>query len=260
MGTLLANLSWAVIFVPVGRQRAGGQTARLETLKTLLAERGSCTAADLASELGVSVRTLHRDLAFLRDLGVPIDSDRGRGGGLRLEHGWSLGRVHLNESEAIGLLVGLTIAEKVGSPMLLGDTRSITRKVAASFAPAQARRIRAIRSRILVGSQASERVLAGYTTPPDSATGPLLDAFSNRRVAVIRYQDGNGTITEREIELQYLYYSVPIWYALVWDRLRDGVRTLRIDRIRSVRLLTEEFRLRREDQFLSAGEPSARVL
>jgi biotin operon repressor len=117
-------------------------------LKVLLAKRDYTTAAELAGELGVTVRTVQRDLAFLRDLGMPVDSDRGRGGGLRLEHGWSLGRVHLSETEAIGLLLGLTIAEKVGSPLLLDDARSIARKIAASFAPAQARRILVIRRRI----------------------------------------------------------------------------------------------------------------
>ncbi|WP_448002066.1 helix-turn-helix transcriptional regulator [Agromyces bauzanensis] len=240
--------------------RRTNQAARLEALKALLAEREYTTAAELAVELGVSVRTLHRDLAFLRDLGIPVDSDRGRGGGLRLEHGWSLGRVHLNETEAIGMLVSLTIAEKVGSPILLGDTRSIARKIATSFAPAQARRIRAIRSRILVGSHASGGVLASYAAPPESVTGPLLDAFTNRRVAVIGYQDQQDSITEREIEFQYLYYNVPIWYVLAWDRLRDDVRTFRIDRIRDIRILPAQFRLRRDEQFLTAGEPSARAL
>ena len=128
---------------------------RVEALKAQLGERDYTTASELAAELGVSVRTLHRDLAMLRNLGIPVDSDRGRGGGLRLEHGWSLGRVHLNESEAIGLLLSLTIAEKVGSPLLLQDTRSIARKIATSFAPAQAGRILALRKRILVGAPAS---------------------------------------------------------------------------------------------------------
>ena len=69
----------------------------------MLADRDYTTAGELAAELGVSVRTLHRDLGLLSNLGSPVDSDRGRGGGLRLEHGWSLGRVHLKESEAIGM-------------------------------------------------------------------------------------------------------------------------------------------------------------
>jgi hypothetical protein len=59
--------------------------------------------------------------------GIPVDSDRRRGGGLRMEQGWSLGRVHLSESEAIGMLLSLTIAEKVGSPLMLDDARMIMR-------------------------------------------------------------------------------------------------------------------------------------
>jgi predicted DNA-binding transcriptional regulator YafY len=242
------------------RLTSGGRAVRLEALKALLAERDYTTAAELAAELGVSVRTLHRDLALLRDLGIPVDSDRGRGGGLRLEHGWSLGRVHLSESEAIGMLLSLTIAEKVGSPLMLNDARTIARKIATSFAPAQARRILAMRRRILVGARASDQVLSSYRAPAGTVTQPLLDAFVNRRMAVIRYQDQHGKVTVREIELQYLYYNVPIWYALVWDRLRDDVRFFRIDRIKNIQLLREQFRLRRDDQFLTAGEPDAKAL
>jgi predicted DNA-binding transcriptional regulator YafY len=229
-------------------------------LKVLLAERDYTTAAELAGELGVTVRTVQRDLAFLRDLGMPVDSERGRGGGLRLEHGWSLGRVHLSETEAIGLLLSLTIAENVGSPLLLDDARSIARKIAASFAPAQARRILVIRRRILVGASASAVVLSSYAPPSGRVTKPLLDAFANRRVAVISYQDQHARVTVREIELQYLYYNVPVWYALAWDRLRDDVRSFRIDRIKKVQLLSETFRLRRDARFLAAGEPEARAL
>ena len=226
----------------------------------LLAERNYTTAAELAAELRVSVRTIHRDLASLRDLGIPVEGERGRDGGLRLESGWSLGRVHLSESEAIGMLLSLTIAERIGSPILLGDVRKIARKIATSFAPAQAQRIRALRARILVGSQASDQMLSTYAAPPSTVTRPLLEAFASRRVATIKYQDRFATITDREIELQYLYYSVPIWYALAWDRLRDDVRTFRIDRIRKIQLTADQFRLRPEAQFLIAGELSARAL
>jgi predicted DNA-binding transcriptional regulator YafY len=233
---------------------------RVETLKALLAERDYTTASELADELRVSVRTLHRDLAVLRDLGMPIDSDRGRGGGIRLEHGWSLGRVHLKESEAIGLLLSLAIAEKVGSPLLLEDTRSVARKIAASFAPAQARRILALRRRILVGAPASTQVLATHASPPASVARPLLDAFARQRNATIRYTDQLGQVTERDIELQCLYYNVPIWYALAWDHLREDVRFFRFDRISRAHLHGSEFRLRPASLFLQAGEPDARTL
>jgi predicted DNA-binding transcriptional regulator YafY len=233
---------------------------RLDALKVLLADRDATTAGDLAAELGVSVRTVQRDLAALRELGLPIESDRGRGGGIRLERGWSLGRVHLNESEALGLLLSLTIAERIGSPLLLSDLRSITRKVSTAFAPAQARRIRALRRRVLVGQPASGRVVTSYLPPRTPVTQALLDAFLYRRVATIRYEDQTGTVTEREIEAQYLYYNVPVWYALAWDLLRNDVRFFRIDRIHRIQPLASEFRLRRPDPFLAAGEPDARPM
>ncbi|MEV4334766.1 WYL domain-containing protein [Streptomyces sp. NPDC049597] len=233
---------------------------RLDKLKALLAEREYTTAADLAEELGVSTRTLHRDLALLREMGLPVEGDRGTGGGLRLEPGWSLGRVHLNESEALGLLLSLTIAEKVGSPLLLDDLRSITRKVAAAFAPTQARRILALRQRILIGQAASVQVLAGYTAPRPAVTKALLDAFARRRTALMRYEDRHGAVTEREIELQFLYYNMPVWYALAWDLLRDDIRAFRVDRIQDVRVLPAEFRLRPPAPFLAAGEETVRTI
>jgi predicted DNA-binding transcriptional regulator YafY len=233
---------------------------RLDSLRVLLADRDVTTAGDLAADLGVSLRTVQRDLAALRDLGMPIEGDRGRGGGIRLEPGWSLGRVHLNESEALGLLLSLTIAEKIGSPLLLEDLRSIQRKVSAAFAPAQSRRIRALRRRVLVGGAASDRVLTNYRPPQPSLTQGLMQAFVYQHVASIRYQDQSGTVTDREIEAQYLYYNLPVWYALAWDRLRDDVRFFRLDRLQRIQPLAASFRLRRPDPFLNAGEPEARTM
>jgi predicted DNA-binding transcriptional regulator YafY len=244
----------------ISDDQARSRVLRLDELKALLADRDVTTVGDLADDLGVSLRTIQRDLATLRDLGMPIDSDRGRGGGIRLEHGWSLGRVHLNESEALGMLLSLTIAEKIGSPLLLEDLRSIQRKVSAAFAPAQSRRIRALRRRVLVGGPASDRVLTNYSPPQASITHGLMQAFLYQRVASIRYQDQSGTVTDREIETQYLYYNLPVWYALAWDRLRDDVRFFRLDRLQRVQPLAADFRLRRPDPFLNAGEPEARTM
>ena len=238
----------------------GSRVLRLDALKALLAERDYTTVTDLADELGVSTRTLHRDLALLREMGVPVEGDRGTGGGLRLEPGWSLGRVHLNESEALGLLLSLTIAEKVGSPLLLDDLRSITRKVGSAFAPAQTRRILALRRRILVGQTASTQVLAGYTPPRASVTKKLLEAFARQHTALVQYEDRHGVATQREIELHFLYYNLPVWYALAWDLLRDGIRSFRIDRIRDVVVLSTKFRLRPPEPFLAVGEATARTM
>jgi predicted DNA-binding transcriptional regulator YafY len=244
----------------VDHDPVSSRVLRLEAVKALLADRDVTTVGDLAADLGMSMRTVQRDLVALRDLGMPIESDRGRGGGIRLEPGWSLGRVHLNESEALGMLLSLTIAEKIGSPLLLDDLRSVRRKVSAAFAPAQSRRIRALRRRVLVGGPASDRVLTTYTPPQASITQGLMRAFLYQHVASIRYQDQSGTVTDREIETQYLYYNLPVWYALAWDRLREDVRFFRLDRLQRIQALAADFRLRPPDPFLKAGEPEARTM
>lgn len=243
-----------------GESVGAGRLGRLEALKSLLAQREYVTVSELAADLGVSARTVHRDLEVLRELGVPIEGDRGRGGGIRLEPGWSLGRVHLNESEALGLLLSLAIAEQIGSPLLLEDLRSVTRKVAAAFAPGQSRRILALRRRVLIGSSASGAVLAGYSPPPPAVTRAILEAFSQLRLAEIFYRDRHGSDTTRVIELQFLYYSLPVWYVVAWDRLREEVRSFRIDRIQGARTIDERFGLRPAEQFITAGELAVRTM
>jgi len=237
-----------------------GRVARLEDLKLLLAEREYTTAADLAADLGVSLRTLHRDLATLRELGIPVGGLAGRGGGVYLERGWSLGRVHLNESEAMGLLLCLAIAQQVNSPLLLGDIRSIERKVTQAFAPSQAQRIRSLRRRVIVGQPASTAVLATYEPPSASVTRQLLETFIGQRVMEIDYHDRAGARTRRPVEIHYLYYSLPIWYGLAWDHASGAVRSFRVDRITSAAATTRPFKLRPAEIFLDAVEAGTRHL
>jgi predicted DNA-binding transcriptional regulator YafY len=239
-------------------EQSRGRVARLEDLKLLLADREYTTVSDLAADLGISVRTLHRDLATLRELGIPVGGLAGRGGGVYLERGWSLGRVHLNESEAMGLLLCVAIAQQVNSPLLLGDIRAIERKIAQAFAPSQASRIRSLRRRVIIGQPASAAVLATYDPPPSAITRPLLEAFIGRRVATVRYRDRTGTESRRSIEVHYLYYGLPVWYALVWDQLRGDVRSLRIDRIVSVTSTSDPFTLRPVELFSDAVEAGSR--
>jgi predicted DNA-binding transcriptional regulator YafY len=89
--------------------------------------------------------------------------------------------------------------------------------------------------RILVGQTASAQVLAGYTAPRPAVTKALLEAFAAQRTALVQYEDRYGAVTEREIELHFLYYNLPVWYAMAWDLLRDDIRSFHVDRIRHVR-------------------------
>jgi predicted DNA-binding transcriptional regulator YafY len=227
----------------MGTRTAGARLTRLEELKGLLKAREHSTAEALAAELGVSRRTLHRDLAILRDSGLPVEAARGRGGGMRLHPNWALGRIYFSAAEAIDLLLRIAIAEQVNSPVLLRQLAGIRRKIVAAFGETHQVRIRALRKRILLGPPASERVVASCRAAPRRPLTGLAEAFLNERCVVIEYVDRNGATTSREIEPQFLYLSMPVWYLLAWDRLRGAVRHFRADRIRSVAALQTSFRL-----------------
>jgi predicted DNA-binding transcriptional regulator YafY len=238
----------------MGTRATSSRLRRLEELRGLLKSRDHVTGAELATELGVSLRTLRRDLEILRDGGVPIESDRGRGGGLRLQRNWALGRLHLSPAEAIDLLLSIAIAERMNSPVLLQQLASIKRKIVAAFADAHHPQIRSLRKRILIGRPASKKVLASYTPPPRRSLAGIAEAFFNMRCVVIRYVDHKGAITARDVEPQFLYLNVPVWYILAWDRLRGAIRYFRVDRIKAVTPLESGFRLADPRPFLVEAE------
>jgi predicted DNA-binding transcriptional regulator YafY len=227
----------------MGTRATASRLDRLEELKGLLKARDHSTAEGLAAELGISRRTLHRDLAILRDSGLPIEAERGRGGGMRLHPNWALGRIYFSAAEAIDLLLSIAIAEQVNSPFLLRQLAGIRRKIVAAFGETHQARIRGLRKRILLGPPASGRVLASYPGAPARPLTGLGEAFLNERCVVIEYVDRNGATTSREIEPQFLYLSMPVWYLLAWDRLRGAIRHFRPDRIRSVTPVQTSFRL-----------------
>lgn len=236
---------------------AEGRLGRLAELAGLLKARDHVTAAELAGELGVSRRTLQRDLAVLRGDGVPVESDRGRGGGLRLQRNWALGRLHLTSAEAIDLLLSLAIAERINSPILLGQLAAIRRKVAAAFAESYQVSIRSLRRRILVGSPASAVVLGSYRPPGTAGLAAIAEGFLAARVIEIVYVGETGGPLRRVIEPHYLQLNLPVWYLLAHDRLRGAVRHFRVDRIRSALLSQERFRVRPPAAFLDEVEATA---
>src|SRR3954465_7507978 len=84
--------------------------ARTLALLSLLESRRYWPGSELADRLGVSARTLRRDVDRLRDLGYPVEAARGVGGGYQLGQGSALPPLVLDDDEAIALVVGLHTA------------------------------------------------------------------------------------------------------------------------------------------------------
>ncbi len=213
------------------------------------------TVAGLAAEFGLSPRSLFRDLALLRERGLPVEADRGRGGGVRLPRHWGVGRLALSYREAVDLLVSLAIAERMAAPWALADLDAIRRKLAASFAPAMRARIDELRARIRVGRPASVTVQESLSAPDGETVGRLFEAFLEQRLLAFTYA-GPGGETTRRVEPQMLLLNFPVWYLLAWDRARDAVRSFRWDRMRDLAVLPEGFRPRPPQVFAAALEGS----
>jgi predicted DNA-binding transcriptional regulator YafY len=103
-------------------------------------------------------------------------------------------------------------------------------------------------------------VIASYRRPARETLALVKGAFFEMRVLRIGYEDEARRLTTREIEPQFLYLNVPVWYLLAWDRLREAVRFFRIDRLKGVEKLDATFRLRDARAFLVDAEHAARTL
>lgn len=222
---------------------------RLDLISARLKSDEPLTVAGLSEEFGVSSRTLSRDIQILRDQGLPIEADRGRGGGIRLHRTWGIGRVNFSYSEAIDLLVSLAIAEQMKSPFFMAELAPIRRKLLASFSPRLKNEIADIKSRILVGEAASHMVLSAFSEPSQPVVKILHQAFVTRHHLDIYYTSVEGKETRRTIEPHYLLLHSPVWYVLAFDHLRNDIRTFRCDRIARASATDKRFSVIRIDQF-----------
>ncbi len=213
-----------------------------------------CTIKDLAELHNVSERTISRDLQLMRDQGLPIDADRGRGGGVRLDRNWGVGRLNLSYTEAVDLLISIAVAEQMNSPIFLANLGSIRRQLVASFAPNKRNRVDRIKSRVLIGTTASTAVQETIAPSGNRIIQTLHQSFLNQNSIVIRYQDEGGRTTTREIEAHYLMLNYPVWYVLAVDHLRAAPRTFRCDRIIEVKATNAHFQVLPEDSFSQAFE------
>lgn len=217
---------------------------RQDELLSCLRAQSYWTTKDLCQQLATSQRTLMRDLAELKESGVPIDSDRGRGGGIRLDGRWGLGRLQMSNPEVISLLLALVIAEKIKSPILLDNLTSIKNRISASFPQEQRQKIEELRSRIQVGGNASDMVLSTYQEPNKELMPIISQSFIERKLLKIEYLSGKQEVTTRTIEPQMFFLNWPIWYLLSWDELRQDIRMFRIDRILAAQRVNQSFALR----------------
>jgi predicted DNA-binding transcriptional regulator YafY len=208
-------------------------------LADLLRGRETTTVAALASELGVSRRTVLRDLASLRERGLPITGDAGPGGGIRLEGDRGLAAVHLTLNEIVAIWLGARLS-RAASELPWGDAaNSALAKLLGHLPGAKARTLRALCRRVIVGQPASAKIRAGAGRIPEQLLGLFEEAFSKGIGLGFQYTDRDGKKTVRRVEPHGLLAELPVWYVLSRDVDKSEPRMFRMDRISRPGLLPD---------------------
>lgn len=208
-------------------------------LVDLLRGREATRVDALAEELGVSRRTLLRDLAALRERGLPISGEAGPGGGVRLEGDRGLAAVHLSLAEVIAIWLAARLS-RGASDLPWGEAaNSGMAKLLGSIPTARARDLRALCRRVIVGQPASPNIRAGAGKAPAELLRLFEDAFSAGLGLGFQYTDRLGRPSSRRVEPHGLLVETPVWYVLARDVDKAEPRMFRMDRISRPRILDE---------------------
>jgi predicted DNA-binding transcriptional regulator YafY len=211
--------------------------ARLLTLIQLLQRRPGQKAAELAGILGVSVRTLHRYLAMLDEMGLPLYSERGPSGGFSLVRGYRLPPLIFTPPEAAVLALGVRLVSELWGPLYPDAAAGALVKLEAVLPDDQRTEVDWAR-RILVTS--------GLHRPDLEAAArwlePLRRAAREQRQAWLRYRGGGrAAVEERLFDAYALVLRSGWWYVAGYCHLRRELRTFRLDRIEALELRGEHF-------------------
>ncbi|MEV5639324.1 YafY family protein [Streptomyces flaveolus] len=199
--------------------------ARLLTLLSLLQTPREWPGGELADRLGVSRRTVRRDIDRLRELGYPVQATMGSDGGYRLVAGKAMPPLVLDDEEAVAIAVGLRAG--AGHAVEGVDEASVR-------ALAKLEQVLPSRLRHRVAT------LQAATTPLTSGDGPsiapetltvMASTVAGHERLRFAYRAGDGTESRRLTEPYRLVSTGRRWYLVAYDVDRDDWRTFRVDRV-----------------------------
>ncbi len=204
-------------------------SSRMLTLLSLLQTHRYWPGPELADRLEVSVRTLRRDIDRLRDLGYPVEAQRGLEGGYQLAAGAALPPLVLDDDEAVALAIGLRAAAQGAVAGIEDASVRALAKVVQVMPPRLRRRVDAVGSATVLG------VWPGNTSLDAEALTTLAQACRDEERVRFAYTAADGEKTTRHVEPLRLVALGRRWYLVAYDLLRQDWRTFRLDRLDAVR-------------------------
>ena len=184
------------------------------------------TAQDIADEFKVSVRTAHRYLLELSEMGVPLYTEPGRNGGYRLLDNRTLPPILFNENEALAIFFAFQALKYYKSLPFTIDLQSVSRKLSASL-PADTR-AKIDRLDAVLSFWNKKR---GISAP---FLKEIIAAALENKVLKIEYQSKHQN-TNREITPIGVYTYDGFWYMPAFDLNHQEIRVFRLDRISALK-------------------------
>ncbi|MGD2203123.1 transcriptional regulator [uncultured Microbacterium sp.] len=211
-------------------------TGRALQLLSLLQTNRFWPCAELAARLGVTERTVRRDLDRLRELGYPVDSTSGRYGGYRLATGAHVPPLILDDEEAVAVAIGLRYAAEAAISGIEETSLRALAKIEALLPHRLRRRVSALHS-----SVASLRRAADDDVIHPESLSVFAAACRDHEHVRFDYRRTREERSRRHVEPHQLVTAGRRWYLVAWDRDRGDWRTFRLDRIQAPRPVGTRF-------------------
>ncbi|MAT04535.1 MAG: transcriptional regulator [Acidimicrobiaceae bacterium] len=210
-------------------------TARALSLLALLQTHRYWSGVELADRLGVSARTVRRDVDRLRELGYRVDAAPGVAGGYQLVAGSAVPPLLVDEDEAVALSVGMRAAAGSAIEGIDETTVRLLAKLDQVLPDRLRRRVEALHSNVEVLRWAPSVMVSA------AALTVLAQGCRDREEMRFGYRRRDGEESSRLVQPYQLVSAGQRWYLVAWDCRREDWRTFRVDRMVEPRLAGARF-------------------
>ena len=199
------------------------QTTRLFEILYILLNKERVTAKELAERFEVSTRTIYRDIEAISMTGVPIYTEKGKGGGIRLMPDFIMNKSVLNDSEQQEILSSLQGLAQLN----ITQTGATLEKLSATFNK--------------TATNWLEVDFSEWESGNTELFADLKTAILQRQIIEFDYLTSDGQITHRQVEPIKLWFKSKAWYLKTFCLLRQSARTFKLTRIRNLTLTELHF-------------------
>lgn len=212
---------------------------RHDAILRSLRRSGTATVNALAAEVGASRRTILRDIGALRDEGILIHSESGRGGGVQLDPQSLPRNARLAVTEVFALLISVAAMRAARSLPFADLADAGLAKIERSLPADRVRDLRRLLSCLHIGQLSPQRELTDLGPMDPDLLAAFESAFLQTLSLRFHYRDAEGRETLRQVEPQALLILPPLWYLVAWDPSRADFRHFRMDRIAAPAVITD---------------------